>query len=482
MKQLDQADRDTFRLVIVRRKGSEILLSSSDCAWSLPCLQIVPRERIAPQLTAELKEQFGMQSYCLFVPSFAPSEGSTTRARYAVLESISDNCKAVTGTCWIPRTASACQRVRPVEDAQALMESLREMDSYGGESKRGLFGRPGWLKEMFAWTQEQLGPLGLRLHGSFQQFNAGPTFSLFRLETNRGAAWFKATGEPNLHELSITMCLARLFPGSLPPILGIHPSWNGWLSEEVSETTLDQYKELSAWERTAENLAELQIASIGKGSALLDAQAKDLRIPVLIDLIAPFLALMAELMSIQVKQSPPPLTVSELDSLGTRLREALLLLQNLGFPDTLGHIDFNPGNILMTPAGCVFLDWAEACVTNPLITFEYLREHARLNLTSDATAAVRIATAYLRPWTTLLSPDDLTRALTVAPLIAVFTYAVACGGWRSPEMLRGPAPSGYLRSLTRRMHTEAMRASKEENTAAFDSPVTNQPDAVQFSV
>jgi hypothetical protein len=191
---------------------------------------------------------------------------------------------------------------------------------------------------------------------------------------------------------------------------------------------------------------------------------------------------MAELMAIQVQQSPPPLTVSELESLGTRLREALLLLQNIGLPDTLGHIDFNPGNIVVSPARCVFLDWAEACVTNPFVTFEYLREHARRNLTQVTTASVRIATAYLLPWTTLLSPDDVALALTVSPLIAVFIYAVATSGWCSPETLRSPTRSGYLRSLARRMHSEVMLRAKGENNETFNSPLSNQPAVFQFPV
>ncbi|MGB2623998.1 MAG: phosphotransferase [Candidatus Acidiferrum sp.] len=482
MKSLNRTDRDTFSLIIVRRNGSEILLSSGESGWSLPSVQILPRQRLAPQLMAELNTQLGIQAYCLFVPSFTAPDRNPPRANHVVLESVTHNDEAPTGTCWTPRTASACQRVCPVEDAEAITESLREMDSYGGESKRGLFGRPGWLRELFAWTQEQLSPLGLRANGKFRQFNAGPTFSLFRLATNRGAAWFKATGEPNLRELPITLCLARLFPGNLPPILGVNTSWNGWLSEEVSNTTLDQCTEFSVWERVAENLAELQIASIGKCSALLDAQTNDLRIPVLNDLIAPFLALMAELMAVQVTQSPPRLTVSELDSLGTRLREALLLLQNLGFPDTLGHIDFNPGNIVVSPARCVFLDWAEACVTHPVVTFEYLREHARRNLTQVTTASARIATAYLRPWTTLLAPDDLAQALTVSPLIAVFIYAVATSGWCSPETLRSRARSAYLRSLARRMYSEAMLRAKGENNGTFNSPISNRPAVFQFPV
>ena len=72
MKPPDQADRDTFRLIIVRRNGSEIFLSSRESGWTLPCVQALQRERIPHQLTSALNEQLGMQAYCLFLPSFTP--------------------------------------------------------------------------------------------------------------------------------------------------------------------------------------------------------------------------------------------------------------------------------------------------------------------------------------------------------------------------------------------------------------------------
>jgi len=88
--------------------------------------------------------------------------------------------------------------------------------------------------------------------------------------------------------------------------------WNAWLSEEISNTTLERFTELSVWERVAENLAELQIASIGKCCALFDNQCRDLRLSKLIDLIPPFLTRVAEFMAAQQKQPPPPLTIREL--------------------------------------------------------------------------------------------------------------------------------------------------------------------------
>lgn len=177
-------------------------------------------------------------------------------------------------------------------------------------------------------------------------------------------------------------------------------------------------------------------------------------------LIDSFLARMAELMAAQEKRSPAPLSNSELASLSDGLKEACSLLQSFGLPDTIGHIDFNPGNILVSPDRCVFLDWAEGCVSNPLITFEYLREHIQRCGLHEPSAVERLTAAYVRPWTSFYHPDDLRRALAVSPLVAVFVYAIASDAWRSSESLRQPQLAGYLRSLARRMYREALHAAE----------------------
>jgi hypothetical protein len=458
MKPTDQADLQTYRLIVLRRDGSEILLTSGGSGWSLPNVQISLRKRIAQQLVTELNREWGLQTYCLFLPSLITPDRNAQLGNYAVLESIKHSDETPKGTCWIHSKTSVCQLTQSTEDNDAIKESLCELASYANQSKAGPFGRPGWIRELFSWAEERLGPLGLRVSGNFQQLNGSPTFSLIRLETNGPGVWFKATGEPNRHELPITVALTRLFPKYLPAILGVHPSWNGWLSEEVSDTTLDQITEFCDWERVANDLAKLQIASIGNDTELLTAGCKDLRLPNLVDLIVPFFSRIAEFMAAQQKQTPPPLTDSQLLFLANRLTESCSLLHELRLPNTLGHIDFNPGNILLSPTRSVFLDWAEGCVTNPLVTFEYLLEHLRRGGIRDAAATERINAAYLQAWHILCSSRDLARGMTVSPLVAVFVYAVAGKTWRSPDSVHNSKRSAYLRSLTRRMYREATRA------------------------
>jgi hypothetical protein len=166
---------------------------------------------------------------------------------------------------------------------------------------------------------------------------------------------------------------------------------------------------------------------------------------------------MADLMAAQVKQPPEPLSTTSLTLLGERLKEACALLHELDLPDTLGHGDCSPGNIVVSPTRCFFLDWAEGCVSHPFLTFEYLREHFRRRLRESDAAAERMAAAYARSWESVVSPDRVTQATAISPLVAVFLTAIAHPAWRSVDPLQDPGVAGYFRSLTRRMFREAAR-------------------------
>ena len=443
--------------MITRRIASEILLLPNGPGWMLPRVDVDPEQRLAEQLTAEVARAWKVEACCLFVRS-VKENSANIEARCMVMESVRQNDKSPVGTYWIPRPVAT--RSCDSEDTAAIRESLAQLDGYAKGQIAGHFACCGWLRELFRWTHEQIAPQGLRLTGAFRQLNASPTFSLVRFETNAQAVWFKATGEPNAHELPITIALTRLFPRYLPTVLGVHPAWNGWLSEEAAGTSLDEIAGFTAWEQAAEELAGLQIASIGKIADLLEAQSKDLRISNLMRRIDPFVARMGEFMGAQKKQVPPPLDPAELAALAEGLRESCALLESFDLPDTLGHTDCNPGNILVSEGRCVFLDWSEACVTNPLLTFQYLREYLGRSGIEEPAGGEWLAAAYLRPWARLCSRTDLRRALELTPLIAVFAYALANDSWRSVDPRGNPELAGYYRSLARRMYREAIEVAQ----------------------
>src|SRR5262249_35145302 len=137
---------------------------------------------------------------------------------------------------------------------------------------------------------------------------------------------------------------------------------------------LSRAHELSPWCRVARDLARMQIASIRISQELLNCHARDVRLKTLLGQVKPFFELMRDLMDHQHVASPRPLSAAELRDLELDTREALLSLQGHGIPDTIGHLDLNPDNIIALSGASVFLDWAEASVGNPFLSFSYLLE------------------------------------------------------------------------------------------------------------
>jgi hypothetical protein len=450
-----QPDRARYRLIITRRRAAEILLSKKPSGCSLPVLEVLAGSRVAEQLVAGTKQECRLQTYCLSTGTLPTSTQESSLDRYAVMEVVRHDDDTPTDAIWISSEEVASNATLLLADRTAVHSSLEDLNRYTAQPEAGPFARPGWIEELFGWVQDQIKPLGLRLGGGFRQLNASPTYSLVRLETTGAAVWFKAAGHPNSHELPISLLLSRLFPRYVPAILGVHALWNGWLSTEVPGTSLDEITDCSAWERVARDLAGLQIASVGRSAELLEAKCRDLRLPRLVELIDPFLARMDELMAAQEKQSPAPLTGRELALLGDQLRDGCSLLQSLGLPDTLSHLDFNPGNIIVSPDRCVFLDWAEAYVGHPFLTFEYLLEHLRRSHPGKTSQESAARFAYAERWNSLYPLGVISEAMAVTPLITVLAYAVCVQGFADSRPDDDPRLGAFLRALTRRMRLEA---------------------------
>jgi hypothetical protein len=127
----------------------------------------------------------------------------------------------------------------------------------------------------------------------------------------------------------------------------------------------------------------------------------------------------------------------------------------LDIPDSLGNRDFNPGDILISSEGCVFIGWAEAHVSHPFLTIEYLIPHIRKDYPTLARFEGSIRSSYAQRWQSVSLTEHVSEAFLFSPLVAVFAYAVAGNSWRDPERLKIPQVPGYLRSLARRMKQEA---------------------------
>jgi len=457
MESTQQSDRETHRAIVLGQGGNQLLLARTGDGFLLPLIEIPRCQRIAENLTAAIRNEWGHEVVCLFSSDAAVPAWSPNGRNYQVMESFEPVARPSPRAEWV-RVASLSEvAFADPADYMAMQRSLAECMGRSGVVTQGPFATLGWFRELQGWIEEVIGPLRFHLTGSFTQLNASPSFSLVRFETSGPAVWFKAVGQPNLREFPITVALARLVPRYIPAILTARPEWNGWLALEVEGTNLGETQDAQHWNTAASALAKLQIESIGRSEVLIDSGARDLRASVLLKLVRPFLDAMGQLMEEQTQVPPPVLSRSELMLLGEQIEEALSLSADLRIPEALGHLDLNPGNVIVSEGHSIFLDWAEAYVGNPLFSFQYLVEHFRRVAGVDTAAQSVLTGAYAEEWQSLVSPESLEEAVGFAPMLAVFAYAAATDVWGDQDRLQDPKVGGYLRSLTRRMHREANR-------------------------
>src|SRR6185437_8895975 len=257
-----ESDRETWRAIVLRQQGAEVLLTATVSGFRLPSLEIPRWRRLAEQLTSAMKAEWGCDAICLAVLNGSTAHDGCEPTRYAVMEFWSDTRSATDRAEWIPGTSVGPQAFEDNQDYLALRQAL-EQCSKPPAGAAGPFAKPGWFAELRAWIAEAIRPYGLELRNSFCQFNASPTFSLIRFETSGPAVWFKAVGEPNLREFPITLALGNLCPMRIPQILGVRPACNGWISLEAAGLSLREFRSVAQWQAIAAELAQLQIDSTG---------------------------------------------------------------------------------------------------------------------------------------------------------------------------------------------------------------------------
>jgi len=447
-----QIETDLHRVILFASNGEEILVRQDHARLDLPAVPVPRQQRVAENLTAFLRREWSQDAVSLFAldPSSINSETC-----YQVTESTAAQRSTVAGFRWVSVSTLEESQFEGPEDYTAIANALARCEEYAASRGHGPFGRLGWFAELTEWVRDRIRPAGLTLNGRFTQLNACPTFSLIRFETNGPAIWFKAVGEPNLREYPITLTLAQHFPAFVPRIIATREDWNGWLAVEVAGSHPTEDSELGVWTRVATALADFQLASVGQTLHLLDTGCRDARVCTLLELVEPFLEVMSKLMERQTKESPPPLSRNQLLALQTQLQDILSEARNSEIPNAIGHLDFNPGNIVESHDHCVFLDWAEAGVGHPFFTFQYLLEHLRRVRQEDHSWEHLMVSTYANSWQSFVSPRAISKALSVSPLLAVFAYGVCGDSWRDPMHRNRAESAPHLRSLTRRMKREA---------------------------
>jgi Phosphotransferase enzyme family len=339
-------------------------------------------------------------------------------------------------------------------------ETLREICS-GDPGNRGPFSRTGWIDEVMAWIQRST-HYKAPFTGEIEQHNAGGSFALARFALQNGTSyWLKAVGSPNLHEFSITTALAGLCPEHLPAVIATNSEWSAWVMEDTGESP-GQNSITDFLESAVIAMAELQKKTADHTVPLLDAGAADQRMEVLAGHIDELITFLDDAMQLQTSIKVPPLGTKRLHEIGEVLKDACAAMEALCIPNTIIHNDINPGNILLRNAGCVFIDWCEACVGNPFLTLQSLLLLAPKNCGDYELNTRRLKQLYGSRWVSWLPACNIDRAFALAPLLAIASHLYGRGDWLKSDRRDDPPVQSYARALARHMDLAASASQLTE--------------------
>lgn len=447
----ENSSTETHRLIIFNSRGTAVLLQKEGEEYHLPRIRVAKFMRSAQEVTGFLLNYWHLR--CLYLFS-ALLEGRYSESDIvSVLESIEAFEQLPEESQWVPIHAVLSQSLLGHDEQQVLQSAHVKAVKPGILGDPEPFARIGWLQDLKTWISERISPLGIELR-TFEQLNGSESFCLIRFDTTEDPIWFKAVGPPNLHEYQITQTLAHLFPACLPRVLAIKDDWHGWLMADGGRP-LREITDDRVWTSALIALGKLQLASIHRIPELATAGCRDLRMRELERRLDPFIGAMREIMARQHKTPPKVLVRSELMEVKAKVREGLHCMESLQMPDTLGYSDFNPGNILVRGERCLFIDWAEAHLGHPFLTFEYFLAHVRKDAPDFVSFENEFRDSYCTVWSSIASKVQIAEALRWSPLIAVYAYAVSGDVRLNAERLKVPGVEAYLRSLTRRMKQEA---------------------------
>jgi hypothetical protein len=451
---------ETWGVLLVSRDGEQILLVKENENWSLPRIEIPTQERIAANINRVIQRDFGIPVISLY-PVIPADSDAPAGSFYHAVAALPATGNSIRGNEWKFISSLPEQSFSRQLDLSAIRAFRAGLERREIERKTRPFLRPDWFTEVTRWIADVLRPHGLRLTGSFEQFNADCKFSLIRFETNGAAVWFKAVGADNSREFPITLALAKLCPAQLPKILASKSEWRAWLAADASGVCLRATRAAHVWEDAAANLAQLQIRCMSASGAMRSAGARDFASASLRLQAGSFFSYVASSQVIRPESIVPTLVPEEIEDIKSAVQNSLLHLEALDLPDTIGHMDLNPGNIFSTDRGCVFLDWAESYVGNPFFSFEYLLQHFRQAVSPGVLEEDRFREAYFAPWQPVVSSEAMETATSFVPLAALFAYATTLWSASLRCEAENMSLTRYLASLIRKMGRYVTRSRLE---------------------
>ncbi len=233
------------------------------------------------------------------------------------------------------------------------------------------YARPGGPAADLAWAREVLAASDLSLAAPPAQMRTWNLSSLWRLETNAGAAWLKVLPDFLAREASVLGWLAGERAPQLIGGEGARVLMAEIPGRDLYGASLPELLEM------VDLLVDLQTRRIGREAELLALGAVDWRAEALIAAIAGAFERTADELDAQERAT--------LGAFVAGLPARMAAVAACGVPETLIHSDFHPGNVRGGPGAMILIDWGEAGVGHPLLDQAAMFS----NIGGDEGAAVR---------------------------------------------------------------------------------------------
>ena len=305
---------------------------------------------------------------------------------------------------------------------------------------------PSWRDEAERWIRERLSDLGLHPVAAIEQPHVRPWGTALHVRTNGGTLWFKANIAPLAYEAPL-LDLVGAGSASVPRLVAFDLT-RGWMLMEDAGTKLsDVYRKglpRAIWCELLGAYAQLQVDAAPAAGRLVAAGVPDRRLPTLVEGLRRVLG--------NDRLVRPGGDVALTDDELERAHEVLPAIENavdvlagLELPDSLQHDDLHPWNVCIRDGTYSFIDWGDACISQPLLSFTVPLAH----IASADTDAAR--DAYLEPWTRFRQRDDLVAAVGAARLLGHVTGILK---WELISTSLGDDErAGYEDAITRRVRS-----------------------------
>ena len=433
-----------YRVVLVQPESHGVLALRSAGSYRLPCVRIPSIGRPAQQLQKAIQAMWGVRAFIL--DTCAKSDCTSC---CAVAELLS------------PRISSDLEEVSldQIMSSDLTSDERCECELRLDSESTSPMARVGWIEEALSWVASATGQR-IQTKNEIEQMNGRGAFTLVRFQTEGGDYWLKATGEPNAHELPVTASLSGMCGEYLPEFVDSRPEWNAWLmsgqAAAISELPSEPLGLFNLLNDAIESMAELQMRTAGRQQDLLEAGAFDQSLQALAAHSGEMFAFVEEAMILQTSTRARRIEKSRLREITEIFETICERLEVLDLPNTVVHGDMNPGNILTKSGQCKFIDWSEAYVGNPLITFEHL-----LLFNQGTPSGYRESNAhklkerYKAKMSKICDPQAIDECLLYSPVLAAYSALYGRGGWLSSPIRNDPRRQAYVRNLARHIDLAA---------------------------